>query len=260
MLFINTRPPERAQALTQCLLQANYAVIDLPVLALRDKALDAELISLFQSLVSAQVIVVVSPKAVEVGMRYLAETGITLDQLQHIQWIAVGQTTAHALSEYGLISLIPEVESSEGMLNLPIFDQLQNLQTIAFWRGEGGRQFMMQQCQQRGIEILNVVLYERYCPISSVQQLPQLLQALNQHRPPYVVCISSEASWRNWLTLLSGHETVIAACHYWVLGERLEQLLKQDQKSLNLAFKVSCLHQLKPDVVLHKLEQLKREV
>lgn len=260
MLFINTRPPERAQALTQRLVEADYQVIDFPVLALREKALDNRLSTLFQRLNSAQVIVVVSPTAVEVGMRYLAESGISLNQLKHVQWIAVGKTTAQALAQYGIESLIPDVESSEGMLNLPIFEQMLDLQSIAFWRGEGGRQFMMQQCQQRGIEILNFVLYERYCPSTSIELIPQIIATFAQQKPPYVVCISSEASWKNWLDLFLGHPNIIQACHYLVLGERLYQLLNHEKTRLKLNFKVSCLNQLKPDVVLQKLEQLKREV
>ena len=32
MLFVNTRPDDRAQALTECLEQANFTVLALPVL------------------------------------------------------------------------------------------------------------------------------------------------------------------------------------------------------------------------------------
>lgn len=260
MLFINTRPPDRAQALTQRLEQADYHVIELPVLALKAKPRDAVLDALFAQLKQVQVIVVVSPTAVHVGMQYLSENQIELQSLQHIQWIAVGQSTADMLRQYGIESIVPEVETSEGMLNLTIFEQIQGIERIAFWRGEGGRQFMMQQCQQRGIQLFNFVLYERYCPSDSIDQIPQLIKTLQHFTLPYFVCISSEASWKNWLQLFSNHPNVIQSCHYVALGERLTALLNSDQKSLNLKFNVSCFHQLKPDVVLQKLEQLKREV
>ena len=48
-------------------------------------------LQLYQQLEQVQVIVVVSPTAVEIGMRYLQQAGITLEQLAHIQWIAVGK-------------------------------------------------------------------------------------------------------------------------------------------------------------------------
>ncbi|MFX4774272.1 uroporphyrinogen-III synthase, partial [Acinetobacter baumannii] len=75
---------------------------------------------LYQQLSGAQAIVVVSPTAVDVGMQYLKQSGLKLDDLKHIQWIAVGQATAHRLYEYGVEAHVPDVETSEGMLNLPI--------------------------------------------------------------------------------------------------------------------------------------------
>ncbi len=67
---------------------------------------------LFQRLPEVQCIVVVSPTAVSIGMQYLQQSGVLLAQLQHIQWIAVGKTTADCLAEYGIDALIPEVETS----------------------------------------------------------------------------------------------------------------------------------------------------
>jgi uroporphyrinogen-III synthase len=63
---------------------------------------------------------VVSPTAVDVGMQYLAQSGLKIDDLKHIQWIAVGQATANRLHEYGL-KHVPDVETSEGMLNYLFF-------------------------------------------------------------------------------------------------------------------------------------------
>lgn len=260
MLFINTRPPERAQALTQCLAQAHYTVLELPVLALKAKALDATLKNLYQQLYQAQVIVVVSPKAVQIGMQYLQQLNIDLSQLDHIQWIAVGNMTAYALSQYGIKCHIPEVETSEGMLSLPIFNDVQDLKKIAFWRGEGGRQFMMQQCREHDIEVFNFVLYERYCPEKTVAQIPEVIEYLRQQPAPYWVCISSEASWKNWFQLFSQQLDLLEACHYLVLGERLYQLLQDEKQRLNMNFRVSLVNQLKPEVILNTLEQLKRDI
>ncbi|MDW7640755.1 uroporphyrinogen-III synthase, partial [Klebsiella pneumoniae] len=76
---------------------------------------------------------------------------LNLDDLKHIQWIAVGQATANRLHDYGIEAHVPEVETSEGMLNLPLLHHMQKSGSVAFWRGEGGRQFMMETLQQQGI-------------------------------------------------------------------------------------------------------------
>ena len=99
MLFVNTRPDDRAQALTECLEQANFTVIALPVLELRARPLDQSLKDLYLKLNSTQIIVVVSPKAVEIGLSYLEQSGLSLNDLDHIQWVAVGKKTALALEK-----------------------------------------------------------------------------------------------------------------------------------------------------------------
>ena len=175
--------------------------LSIAVLELLPRAWDHDLARLYQQLVYTQVIVVVSPSAVQFGMAHLLQSGLTVSDLQHIQWIAVGQKTAQALAEYGLDSVVPEVETSEGMLQLPVLQNLASDASIAFWRGEGGRQFMMDTLMQHGRLILNFILYERHYPNETMQQQAELIQCLSEHNH-YVTLISSEASWLNWLALL----------------------------------------------------------
>ena len=260
MLFINTRPADRAQALTECLVRSGFQVIDLPLLELKALPYTEKLQQLYAQLLETQVIVVVSPTAVDIGMQYLQQSGILAAQLAHIQWIAVGQTTAKSLANYGIQSLIPEVETSEGMLSLPIFQTMASLQKIAFWRGEGGRQFMMQQCQQHQIAVLNFLLYERYCPESSTAIFAQLIHADAQAQSHYWMCVSSEASWRNWRVLCQQHPQLLQNCHYLVLGERLYQILQHDQCIAGYDFKMSKILNLHPHTVLERIAELQREL
>ena len=260
MLFINTRPIDRAQPLTQCLLQSGFTVVDLPLLELKPRPYDNILGQLYSQLLTMQIIVVVSPMAVQMGMQYLQQSGVSLTQIQHIQWIAVGKKTAQCLAEFGIASHVPEVESSEGMLDLPIFNTIENIQQIAFWRGEGGRQFMMQQCKERHINVLNFVLYERICPPETQTQFLNLLTMIEQFEPPYWNCISSEASWRNWLTLTQEYPQLLNACHYLVLGERLYQLLMHDKKATQKCFNITQILTLEPEAILQSIVQLQRKL
>lgn len=91
MLFINTRPVDRAASLTQALEQQAVEVYSLPLLELLPRSWSHDLERLYQQLVYTQVIVVVSPSAVQFGMAHLLQSGLTMSDLQHIQWIAVGQ-------------------------------------------------------------------------------------------------------------------------------------------------------------------------
>ena len=260
MLFINTRPADRAQALTQCLVHAGFKVLDLPLLALQSLPFNQQLQQQFDQLSTVQAIVVVSPSAVEIGLDYLQKSQITLAQLQHIEWIAVGKKTAAVLAEHGVVASVPEVETSEGMLQLPLFRQRSDLKAIAFWRGIGGRAFMMQQCQQQNIDVVNMLLYQRSFPESSKQQFLTLLAEM-QHAPqPFVMNISSEASWHYWLSLCASHLDILQHGHYLVLGRRLYQILQQDRKSKNFCFNITLLDNLEENTVLQTLSLLQRSL
>lgn len=224
MIFINTRPASRADDLTKALNDAGYQVESLPLLELVPQPFSNELQQLYQQLSETQIIVVVSPTAVEIGIRYLQRAGLPLQQLKHIQWIAVGNATAQALAKFNIESHVPEVESSEGMLELSILQQQDHLKKIAFWRGLGGRQFMMQQLQQQGVSLLNFVLYRRQCPENSVVHFPKIIAKLKD-RQSVVVLISSEASWNYWQQLCHSSATQVEWI-YMVLGSRLAHLVQ----------------------------------
>lgn len=252
MLFINTRPKDRAASLTNALGAAQVPVIELPLLELVAVPYAESLARLYHQLPQADVIVVVSPTAVHVGMQYLQQAGHTLDDLAHIQWIAVGQTTQTVLQSYGVESHVPMVETSEGMLQLPVLTGMATGSTVAFWRGEGGRLFMMQQLQSLGIHILNFILYQRQCPQSTHQKMHEVIPQLEQTQH-YVVLISSEASWLNWLQLLQQHQHLIVRGIYFVLGQRLTHVLNRYAAQQQCLFQVLQLEHLQHDAILRQL-------
>ncbi len=255
MLFINTRPQDRAAELTQQLEAAQIAVTELPLLELMAVPYSIELQQLFQQLGRASIIVVVSPTAVEIGMQYLRQSGIALSTLADVQWIAVGKKTEQVLRQYGIRSHVPEIETSEGMLQLPVLAELAPNAVIAFWRGEGGRQFMMRHLHQQGNEILNFVLYKRQCPPQSAQSIKSLLPHLQQ-QARYWVLISSEASWLNWLELIDHDIFLINKGIYLVLGPRLARILEEFRQNHSAAFQVTQLENLNAEVILREIEQV----
>jgi len=139
------------------------------------------------------------------------------------------------------------------MLELPLLKSLAAGSCIAFWRGEGGRQFMMDSLQQAGMQILNFILYQRQCPAASIQQMPALLPQLQQHRD-YWMLISSEASWLNWLRLSQAQKELLNQGRYLVLGDRLEALLMDYQQQHHTRFQLIKLTNLKTETILQQIE------
>lgn len=257
MLFVNTRPTERAQPLSDAMRALQLTVLELPLLELMAMPFQEALAQLYAQLYDTQVIVVVSPTAVDIGFAYLKQAGLNIEQLQHISWIAVGQATADHLQRYGVTQIsLPEVETSEGMLSLPVLANLEQ-QRIAFWRGEGGRQFMMQHLQQQHVSVLNFVLYRRSCPVQATQLFQDALPLLRQHELCYV-CISSEASWLNWLNLCQHQPDVLIKSQYLVLGKRLSQILHRTAQQMNCQFQQIELTHLSPQHIQHALWNTKQ--
>lgn len=249
MLFLNTRPEGRQHALTAALTSHGYEVIELPLLALQSTDLDHT--QAMQQLNQMAAIVVVSPTAVELGMQALTQAQIALSSLVHVQWIAVGKGTADALAEYGIDAWVPSVETSEGMLDLPILRDLPEQAGVAFWRGEGGRTFMMEHLKAEGRQVLNIVLYARSLPKNVVQDYSQVLKTW-----PDVVLITSEASWKFWQQLAHDFDCAekLTVCRYVVLGSRLYGLIKE-KMNISTIYQVDSLH---PDHILAILTQIKR--
>lgn len=238
--LINTRPVERATALSEALQALGYSVYELPLLSLEPIAFNVELEAQFAQFKHAEIVVVVSPIAVELGMQYASQCNILLAELQKKQWIAVGQSTQKALGKYKIDSQCPTVETSEGMLQLPILNDLISAQSskskhtkslrIAFWRGIGGRTLMMDELIAQGCTVLNILLYRRALPNYTMDDLKQLAQQL-----PATVLVSSEQSWKNWQQLSSqmvehaiASKDIFSENQYVVLGDRVSQVLRDD--------------------------------
>ena len=252
MLFLNTRPADRAAGLTQALQAAQVEVLELPLLELAPTPWSEALAQLYAQLDTVQAIVAVSPSAVHYGMAGLQRSGLPLHALAQVQWIAVGEATAQALQSYGVSSHVPEVETSEGMLDLPALHRLSASAGVAFWRGEGGRQFMMDSLRAKGMRILNFVLYRRQCPAQAAQILAANLARL-QREPRYCMLISSEASWLNWLALTADHPELLNHAHILALGGRLSGLLDGYRQARQLTFSSIQLNDLRLESILQQI-------
>lgn len=247
MYIINTRPQKRADHLTQGLMQAGFTVKNLPLLELQALALNDELKSQYEQFQDVEYVVVVSPTAATLGFENYLHLGYQHDDLLNKKWIAVGKKTQQSLAKVGIKSIVPEVETSEGMLGLDVFQSL-NQCKIAFWRGIGGRTFMMEQLIARGCDVLNMLLYKRCLP-------PESEEKFNEITPPALALISSEQSWHNWSELAKKHRKNVSDYSYIVLGDRVTALLQQSFSIGSKKTKISTVYELNVDNILLCIRQ-----
>lgn len=84
---------------------------------------------------------------------------------------AVGKATAAALQQEGIpVIFIPEEASSEGLLNLPEFQDLAE-KKITIFRGKDGRTFLDEALKERGAYVIENILYERVPAVWKKEEL-----------------------------------------------------------------------------------------
>lgn len=235
---INTRPVERAAALTQHLQAAGLTVVDMPMLMLEARATTDNDIMLMRQWLAGkyQALVIVSPTAAASGLaiwqtleherQALAATDKSIDEHcdiltapSHI--IAVGEATAAVLNDVRLPVasyqvLQPTVANNEGMLAMPEIEGLQAGDKLLVWRGLGGRRLLVDTLQARGVHIDSIAWYERKMPMDAMRQYQQWLQDFNtqnamsglsasQQAKPIVI-VSSGTAFEHWQSVIQAAE------------------------------------------------------
>lgn len=251
MWILNTRPQERQQQLSSELEQLGYPVKALPLLELHALPLDKLLQRQFQQFLQADIVIVVSSIAAKLGMKYYQSLNFDLDLLQKKQWVAVGLSTQKTLSSFAIQSVVPQLETSEGMLQLAVLQDINN-KKIAFWRGIGGRELMLDSLQQMNCQTLNMLLYTRQQPNYTAAYLQQTCGIL-----PAIILISSEESWKNWLNLAQQHEFMqqhLMQNVYVVLGDRVTTIVQQYFQRISVQVKVFTIYHLTAQAIHQQLQ------
>ena len=192
--IINTRPVNRAQPLTDALIQKGALVTAIPLVENIPLALSAEHRQYLLNLDLYDVVFVVSPTAAKLGLALLSDYWPQWPIA--VQWLAIGEATAEVLHQYGLQAIVPTQETSEGLLQLPCLQQLQQGQKMLVLRGQGGRNLVRDNLQQQGVKVDYLDLYQRQVPINS-QQLWQQRKTL-----PDLVVITSGEILQSWQQLV----------------------------------------------------------
>ncbi len=260
--FLNTRPVDRAQPLSDALRQAGWQVKELPLLELVPIKPTEDDLKTLSKLAEQPVrlIVVVSPTAAQLGIDALAALHIVPNQLK-TRWLAVGHGTAKVLSTAGISAEVPAIESSEGMIASAALKDLVTNEWVMVWRGIGGRELVQTCLLARGVRLQVINLYERQLPILSQtlwtndwlgggEPKPEVRQSNKTDSfPQHVVLLSSGESWRYW-QMLTGE----AAMTPWllVMSQRLMEELS------GLTTRMSQIHSLQPEHIIHVLSEIEK--
>ncbi len=215
--IVNTRPASRAQTLTDALQDHGATVLALPLLEVEAIPVSPRAKQCLLDLDRYQMVFVVSPTAAELGLKALADYWPQWPV--DVAWLAVGDSTAQVLQSYLINPIVPQQETSEGLLQLPQLQELQQGQRLLVLRGEGGRNLVRDTMQAQGVQVDYVDLYRRQLPVVAPLTW-QILQTQNLD----VVIITSGETLSQWLNIAGSRSQNIPML---VISPRLAELAAQ---------------------------------
>ena len=235
-VVINTRPVERAAALTDHLQVAGLTVVEIPMLTLQSRPTTEQDMTLMRQWLAGdyKALVIVSPTAAASGLavwqalEHQAQNhdhdhdnnerkDIAINALQAPSYlIAVGEATASVLNNAKIEAsnyqvLQPHIANNEGMLAMPEIERLQAGDKLLVWRGLGGRRLLVDTLLARGVHIDSIAWYERIMPVEAMAQYEQWLQGVlarngmqdtSASQPKPIVVVSSGTAFEHWESIV----------------------------------------------------------
>lgn len=248
-ILINTRPDERAAALSEYLIARGVDVVAMPMLALTPCTISAEERGYMQAWLTGayDALVVISPTAAEYGLALLPTLASSAVPTRTV--IGVGQRTLSVLKDSPHLQAttlaMPAISSNEGLIAMPELASLQAGAQVLIWRGHGGRRLLVKDLQARGVQVDSIAWYARTQPTAAPAQYRAWQRAYAQQGKgtpaadkPWVL-ISSGAAFTHWAQVVT---EPLSDFRYLVLGARLYALLQAQNLSCVMLETLSPAH------------------
>ncbi|MFA5960865.1 MAG: uroporphyrinogen-III synthase [Tatlockia sp.] len=214
LTVLNTRPLAQAKALSEAIRAAGGWVVECPALTIVPAP--GDWVQSLPSLKRVDKAVFISANAVHCCFNGIKRAG--LDWPGSIEVIAIGDATAHALAQQGvLVHFTPHVADSEHVLGLNALQTVRDKRILVF-KGVGGRTLIPDHLTAAGARLQVFDVYQRELPSLNKEQMDSLWR----NDAVDIILFTSEQAMRNLFTLF-GQEAQAWLCSKpcIVLSERL---------------------------------------
>ena len=190
-----TRPVKPASRTAERLAALGATPYIYPTILIEPPADTGQVRAALSSLQSIYAIVFVSPSAVEITLKDNVKLPIS------IKVFAPGPGTAEELYSHGVGNVQVPLKSfdSEGLLELSeLQSEFVNGQRILIFRGNGGRELLLDELRKRGAQVEVITAYRRSIPTTSPVGLLDLLRV----KKITAISIMSSSAVKNLVTLV----------------------------------------------------------
>ena len=196
--IVITRPAHQANSLVEGIKAAGGDVILFPTLDILAHTLEQEDKELIQQINRYDIIIFISPNAVEHGLTQIQAISALPST---VQLATIGQSSAKSL--FDKLGKRPDIVpadnfNSEGLLETKALQDVSN-KNILIIRGDGGREHLRQMLQQRGATVDYLSVYQRIKPTSNYAELEQHLQ----NNQIAVIVITSAEGLKNLVEMVT---------------------------------------------------------
>ena len=197
-----TRPAHQAGPLSQAITKAGGEAFLFPTLEIIPSQLTEENIDTIQQLKQFDIIIFISPNAVEYGLQQIKQQ-TTLPEKTLLATIGQGSANAVFQQLGKQPDIVPQENfNSEGLLATPAMQNVSN-KRILIVRGDGGREHLKQTLEQRGAHVAYLNVYQRTKPAISTSDFEQYLQ----NNQIAAIVITSATSLKNLLEITPANVT-----------------------------------------------------
>ncbi|MFU8837585.1 MAG: uroporphyrinogen-III synthase [Thiohalomonadaceae bacterium] len=155
-----TRPAHQAEGLCQRIIEQGGVPLRLPTLLIEDLGQRPEVLAALARLDQYQLLIFVSPNAVQSGLAAIQAVGGLPASLRLATVGAGSARTLHEQLGRGPDLVPGQRYDSEGLLALPALQQMAG-QRVLILRGEDGRALLGESLHQRGAEVDYLAVYRR---------------------------------------------------------------------------------------------------
>jgi uroporphyrinogen-III synthase len=219
--IVVTRPAHQADALCDLISVNGGKPVRFPVLEISDpiKPLDPSQVQ--STLSNTDLIIFISPNAVDYGMKVIASSGGFPDK---VKVAAIGQGSARKLAQLGRpADVFPSDRfDSEALLAM---SELQSVsgQRVTIFRGEGGREHLADTLRQRGAQVDYLECYRRVRPDTDTTELSS---GLAKETIDAIVVTSNEGLQNLHDMLKPDEQQRLLNVQLFVVSERTKALAK----------------------------------